>query len=412
MAVAVATKRRDRALGSERVREALVGYGFVALPMPSSSSSSSSRSATRFYISRYDWGIFKGEYVGWDNYRTLYHDTVFWRHAVRNTLVYTAVVVPLQMALGLSLAVVVNQAIRFRTFFRAAFYFPSLAASAAIATIAIYILASDGLLNTVLDHLGYDHNNAWFTQQSTALPSIMGLNAWTTSGTIMLFYLAALQSIPTDVYEAAAIDGAGPWRTFRKVTFPLLKPAHFFVAVVSIIGALQMFDQSFIIGGGAGGPNYSTLTSFSTSTTRRSRTSTSATRPRSALVLFLFIFTVTLIQRLLFGRPRSPDGDRAARPRSRQRSSRSTGEAADGNRRRPRRRHSRAVSGGPRSAPRSPTSSCSPLPRSSPIPSSGACRRRCGRRGDGRRFSLLAARTGRSSATTTCSTSTTSRATR
>ena len=261
MAVAVAKRRRvGGGLGSERTREALVGYGFVALPMAFFLLFFIFPIGYAFYISRYDWQIFKGPFVGWDNYRTLYHDSVFWSHAVRNTLVYTVSVVPLQIALGLTLAVVVNQAIRFRTFFRAAFYFPSLAASAAVAAIATYILASDGLFNTILDHLGYHHNNAWFAQESTALPAIIGLNAWTTSGTIMIFYLAALQAIPIDVYEAAAIDGAGAWRTFRKITFPLLKPAHFFVAVVSIIGALQMFDQSFLIGGASGGPNYSTLT--------------------------------------------------------------------------------------------------------------------------------------------------------
>ena len=76
----------------------------------------------------------------------------------------------------------------------------------------------------------------------------------------MLFYLASLQAIPTDVYEAAAIDGAGPWRTFWKMTFPLLKPGHFFVAVVSIIGAMKVFDQNYIVGGTSGGPNYSTKT--------------------------------------------------------------------------------------------------------------------------------------------------------
>src|SRR5215211_7052836 len=162
-------------MGSEQLREALVGYGFIALPMAFFLLFFIFPIGYAFYISRYDWQIFKGPFVGWDNFRELYHDDIFWSHAVRNTLVYTAVVVPLQMALGLALAVVVNQAIRFRTFFRAAFYFPSLAASAAIATIAIYILASDGLLNTVLSHLGYEHNNAWFTQQSTALPSIIGL---------------------------------------------------------------------------------------------------------------------------------------------------------------------------------------------------------------------------------------------
>src|SRR5207253_8788569 len=142
MAVAVAKRRQVRGLGDEQLRDALVGYGFVALPMAFFFLFFIFPIGYAFYISRYNWQIFKGPFVGWDNYRELYHDSVFWRHAVRNTLVYTAFVVPLQMALGLSLAVVVNQAIRFRTFFRAAFYFPSLASSVAIVSFASYILAS------------------------------------------------------------------------------------------------------------------------------------------------------------------------------------------------------------------------------------------------------------------------------
>jgi len=301
MAVAVAKGRRERGLGSERTREALVGYGFVALPMAFFLLFFIFPVGYAFYISRYDWQIFKGPFVGWDNYRTLYHDSVFWSHAVRNTLVYTAFVVPLQMALGLTLAVVVNQSIRFRTFFRAAFYFPSLAASAAIASIATYILASDGLFNVILRHLGYHHTNAWFSQQSTALPSIIGLNAWTTSGTMMLFYLAALQAIPVDVYEAAAIDGAGAWRTFWKVTFPLLKPGHFFVATLMVIGALKLFDQSYIVSGGTGGPNYSTLSGV----LYLDRVAFTDVRFGYAddvgVAMYLLIFTLPLVQRLLFG---------------------------------------------------------------------------------------------------------------
>jgi multiple sugar transport system permease protein len=303
VAVAVASRKRVRALGSERLREALVGYGFIAVPMAFFLLFFIFPIGYALYISRYDWSIFKGPFIGWDNFRELYHDQVFWHHAVRNTLVFTVFVVPLQMALGLSLAVVVNQAIRFRTFFRAAFYFPSLASSAAIVSIATYILASDGILNKALNGVGYDHHKAWFAEQSTALPSIIGLNAWTTSGTMMLFYLAALQAIPTEVYEAAAIDGAGAWRTFRKITFPLLKPGHYFVAVVSFIGALKMFDQSFIVGGTSGGPNYSTMTVV---LYLYNRAFTGTTRFGYAaavgLVLFVFIFAVTVVQRLLFGK--------------------------------------------------------------------------------------------------------------
>jgi ABC-type sugar transport system permease subunit len=303
MAVAVAKRRQTRGLGNERMRESLVGYGFIALPMVFFLLFFIVPVGYAIYISRYNWQIFKGPFVGWGNYRQLYHDSVFWSHAVRNTLVYTVFVVPLQMTIGLTLAVVVNQAIRFRTFFRAAFYFPSLAASAAIASIATYILASDGLFNTVLNHLGYHHNNAWFTQESTALPSIIGLNAWTTSGTMMLFYLAALQAIPVDVYEAAAIDGAGAWRVFWKITFPLLKPGHFFVLVVSIIGALQMFDQAFLIGGASGGPNYSTMTVVLYLYNQSIKNISFGYGAAIGVVLFLFIFTITLIQRLLFGKP-------------------------------------------------------------------------------------------------------------
>ena len=145
--------------------------------------------------------------------------TSSFERALRNILVYTAFVVPGQMALGLLAAVVVNQKIHGRPFFRAAFYFPSLASSAAIVAIFIYLLNVNGLVNAILGT-----NITFFSDSDTALPSIMGLVIWTTSGTVMLFYLAALQSIPPDVYEAAAIDGSSPWRTFWKITFPLLKP--------------------------------------------------------------------------------------------------------------------------------------------------------------------------------------------
>src|SRR5919201_6257276 len=157
------------------------------------------------------------------------------------------------MALGLFMAIIVNQRIRARTFFRGAFYFPSLASSAAITAIALYILNANGLFNKI-----FGLHKPWFFDTKTALPAITGLNAWTTSGTMMIFYLAALQAIPTDVYEAAAIDGTSEWRTFWKITFPLLRPAHFFVIVVFGIGALKLFDQSFIVSQGTGGPNYAT----------------------------------------------------------------------------------------------------------------------------------------------------------
>lgn len=289
--------RQERTLGSARVREALVGYAFVAVPMALFLTFFIYPLVYSVYISRFDWGVFgKIETLGWENYRELAQDEIFWR-AIKNTLLYTAVVVPVEMALALTLAVVVNAGIRGKGFFRSAFYFPSLASSAAITAIAVYILSADGLLNAIVGG-----QRAWFADSDTALWSIAGLNAWTTSGTLMLFYLAALQAIPTDVYEAAAIDGAKTWRTFSRITFPLLKPGHFFVAVVSVIGALQMFDQSFFVSKGSGGPNYSTLSAV----LYLYRTAIADVRFGYAaaigIALFVLIFTLTLIQRLLFGK--------------------------------------------------------------------------------------------------------------
>jgi multiple sugar transport system permease protein len=291
------------AWGSERLREALVGYAFILVPMGVFLLFFIFPIGYAVYISRYDWGIFgKIDFVGWGNYRTVFHDQIFWR-AVKNTAMFSVAVVILEVTLGLALAVVVNQTLRFRTFYRAGFYFPSIASSAAITAIAIYILSADGLLNSFLGLFGYHTNRPWFYNSSTALWSIVGLNGWATSGTIMLFYLAALQAIPVEVYEAAAIDGARAWRTFWKVTFPLLKPAHFFVLVVSVIGALQIFDQAFIVAGADGGPNYSTMTVVLYLYNKAISSVEFGYAAAVGVVLFLGIFAITVVQRLLFGRP-------------------------------------------------------------------------------------------------------------
>jgi multiple sugar transport system permease protein len=292
-----------------RLREASVGYAFVFVPMAFLLAFFVFPIVYAFYISAFDWSVLgkePGSVASFDNYRFLYHDDVF-RRALRNTLEYTLIVVPCQMALGLFLALLVNQKIRGRAFFRAGFYFPALTSSVAITAIAIYLLNARGLLNTVLttlqlDRLGLDPHHPWFGISSTALPSIMALNIWTTSGTIMLFYLASLQSIPQDVYEAAAIDAAGTWRTFWKITFPLLKPGHFFVAVISVIGCLKVFDQAFVVSGGAGGPAYSTMTAVLYLYRTAINDVDFGYAAAMGVVLFIIIFVFTGVQRLLFGR--------------------------------------------------------------------------------------------------------------
>jgi ABC-type sugar transport system permease subunit len=308
-----AASRRFQTTGNAKLREALVGYAFVLVPMGFFILFFLFPIGYAFYISFYDWGILgKISYLGLQNYKDLWHDNLFWSWppkrgtAFWNTMYYTVFVVPAQMALGLVLALAVNARIRGKTFFRAAYYFPSLTSPAAITAVAIYILNAGGLLNATLKGIGLGglipDQGAWFYDSDTALESIMGLNVWTTSGTMMLFYLATLQSIPTDVYEAAAIDGTSRWRTFWKITFPLLKPGHFFVAVLSVIGCLKIFDQAFIVSGGKGGPAYSTETAvlylYQTAITDQFWGYAAAI----GVVLFAIIFLFTLGQRLLFGR--------------------------------------------------------------------------------------------------------------
>ena len=281
-----------------KLKEGLWGYAFVLVPMAVFGIFFLYPFGYAIYISFYKWGILGKQpgAAGLANYRGLWHDHTF-HIAIKNTLEYTLGVVPLEMALGLSVALIVNAKIRAKTFFRAAFYFPSLASSVAITTIAVFILSANGLFN----HIVGGHRS-WFTDEHTVLWSIVGLNAWTTSGTVMLFYLAALQSISTDVYEAAALDATSGWRTFWRITFPLLKPAHFFVLVIFGIGALKLFDQAYLVSGGAGGPNYATYTGVLYIYLKAFHGSDFGIAAAAGVVLFVIILALTLFQRATVGR--------------------------------------------------------------------------------------------------------------
>ena len=295
----IAPEPRSSSLNGARMRESAWGYAFVLVPMAVFGVFFLYPFGYAIYISFYDWGILgkvAGSHAGLANYTALWHDQTF-HTALKNTFEYAVAVVPLEMTLGLSMALIVNQKIRAQTFFRAAFYFPSIASSVAITSIAIFILNADGLLNKII---GGHH--AWFGEPSTALWSIVGLNAWTTAGTVMLFYLAALQAISTDVYEAAALDGTSQWRTFWKITFPLLRPAHFFVLVVFGIGALKVFDQAFLVSGGTGGPNYSTYTAVLYIYLKAFHSAQIGIAAAAGVVLFVLIFVLTLANRLTLGR--------------------------------------------------------------------------------------------------------------
>jgi multiple sugar transport system permease protein len=282
-----------------RVREAGWGYGFALVPLAVFGLFFIYPLGYAVYISFFHWGILgkTSQGTGTFNYAKVLHDPVF-HTALKNIAEYTFVVVPLEMALGLSLALLINQKIRGRNFFRSAFYFPSIASSVAITTIVLFIFSKDGLFNHLF---GFDKD--WFGDASTVGWGIVGMNAWTTSGTVMVFYLASLQAIPVDVYEAAALDGTGAWRTFWKITFPLLRPAHFFCLVVFGIGALKLFDQPFLVAGGASGnPNYATMYPILYIYNTAFGVFDFGLAAAAGVVYFVLIFGLTVVQRLTVGR--------------------------------------------------------------------------------------------------------------
>ena len=238
-------------------------------------------------------------WVGLDNYGTVLSNPDF-QLALGNTARFAAIVVTLQTILALLLAVAVNQKIRGRTFFRTAFFFPSVSSSVVISIIFLWVFNKFGLLNFLLSLVGIN-GPTWIDDPNTALPAIMGLNIWTTSGTMMVIYLAALQDIPRHLYEAAEMDGANAVQRFFRITVPLITPTTFFVVTLGLIGTFQVFDQAFVISNGSGGPEKSTLTAvfYIYQQAFKARNGMGIASAAS-VILFIIIFAVTLIQRRFF----------------------------------------------------------------------------------------------------------------
>ncbi|HZT96698.1 MAG TPA: sugar ABC transporter permease [Chloroflexota bacterium] len=201
------------------------------------------------------------KWVGLDNYKAVFDTNPynpFWP-AVVNSLEFAAIVVPVQTTLAFGLAVIVNQNIYGKKFFRTVFYFPSVTSSVAITLLFLWLFSDQGLVNYFIGKLGAGPVG-FISDPNLVLKSIMGLNIWTTSGTYMIIFLAALQDVPRELYEAAAIDGANAWRTITRVTIPLIRPAFFLIVATGLIGTIQVFDQVFVASTGTGGPGTSTLT--------------------------------------------------------------------------------------------------------------------------------------------------------
>ncbi len=288
--------------------------------------------------------------VGLANYQQLFNPDLTageqFYQALRNTIYYVIIVVPLQTILALLLAIVVNQKFLVaRGFFRTGFYLPSITSSVAVAMIFLFLFNRNGIINLALGGFasifggeyrpvtwlndlhgvfsniygmfGLNVTNApdwmktkilgwriwdWVAGPSVTWFSIMLLNIWTTSGTMMLIFLAALQDIPAQLYEAASVDGATMWQQFRKITVPMLRATTFFVVTIGLIGCFQVFDQVYVISqGGPGGTTTSIAWLVYRNAFRDSRAGLGAA---TAFILFVLIVLFTLVQRRVTGADR------------------------------------------------------------------------------------------------------------
>lgn len=302
------------------------------------------------YVSLLDWnGLsspFSGRsgFVGLDNYTGLLAEPGLLRDdfmiSLRNNFYYVVVSVPLVTALSFLLAVGVHQrALRARGFFRTVFYFPSITSSVAISVTFLFLFQNSGAINTVLGWVGVrgpqwfldsrgvlqvmlsglglvDSANPpewltgqlaglslwdWFAGPSVAMCALIALTVWSSSGTFMLFFLAGLQNIPEDLYEAGAIDGANSWQRFRHITLPMMRRSLVLVVTLAIIGSWQVFDQIFIIS--QGGPSKTTLTPAFLTYQKSFGDGQFGAGAALAFVLFAIIIVFTVVQRRL-GRER------------------------------------------------------------------------------------------------------------
>ncbi|HWS51825.1 MAG TPA: sugar ABC transporter permease, partial [Microbacterium sp.] len=244
--------RRDTVAGYVFLSPWLLGFiGLTAGPMLFS-----------LYLAFTSYNIFSSpEWIGLGNFERMMEDQKFWG-SVQITLAYVLVGTPIKLAAALGIALLLNARTRGSGFFRSAFYAPSLiGASVSIAIVWRAMFATDGPVDGTLSFFGIEIGG-WVGIPALVLPMIILLAVWQ-FGAPMVIFLAGLKGVPAELYEAASVDGAGPWRKFINVTLPMLSPVIFFNLLLEMIHAFQIFASAYIIGSGTGGPagatNYYTV---------------------------------------------------------------------------------------------------------------------------------------------------------
>lgn len=211
-------------------------------------------------FTKYDM-LTKPKFIGLGNYTEMIHDPIVWQ-VTGNTILYTALTVPVGMCLSLLLAVALDQEIKLKRFYRAAFFLPSITSMVVISIVWQWIYNPEfGLLNFGLSLLGLPKGK-WLTSVSTSLASIAAVGIWKRLGYDMILFLSGLQGISATYYEAAELDGASKLQRFRYITIPMLKPTSFFVFIMAIINSFQVFDQVMLMTSGGPGRSSSVLVHY------------------------------------------------------------------------------------------------------------------------------------------------------
>jgi multiple sugar transport system permease protein len=269
----------------------LIGFlAFVAFPV-----------VVSLLLSFVDWNLLRQPvWVGWANCeQMLARDPVFWR-VVRNTVYFMLTIVPLQLILGLALAVALDQGIRGRLVYRVIYFMPVVTTIVAGAIVFQFLLNRDfGLISIAIWRLGAALDLPlqppdFLNSTSWSKPSVVLLTLWKNTGFTMVIYLAALQGVPKELYDAAEVDGAGPWARFANVTVPLISPTTFFLFIIQMIGAFQLFTEAYTMT--RGGPAQSTLTVVYYIYQNAFQFGRMGKASAIAWFLFVFIFLFTFIQ--------------------------------------------------------------------------------------------------------------------
>jgi multiple sugar transport system permease protein len=209
-----------------------------------------------FYMSFHEWSLIGvPQFNGLDNYVRMVHDELFWQ-SLGHTVVFTAGTVPTSIALGLAAAMLLNRELPARGLLRSVIFLPVIVSGVVTALVAAWIFNDNyGVINSLLKAAGLEPI-PWLSSPTWAMPSIIITTLWIRIGFCMVVYLAGLQGIPSEYYDAAQVDGASGWRQFRHITWPLLAPTTFLLLVINVIFSFHVFDLIYVMTGG--GPGFST----------------------------------------------------------------------------------------------------------------------------------------------------------